>query len=286
MFKKILFFIIFIFSYCFVFPVKERIETFVFPKFDSTVSQDDLNIFYTANKKIKESKKNIIGLTTGLTSLKTKDFSKEKKDFYINKLSSFSDVNIFLTFDDGPSVYTSEILDVLSENSVKASFFVVADNIKYFEKAFIRTINNGHDIGSHTFSHMIMSSKDTDYIKNDISKADKIIKEYYPNLIFFRPPGLEYSYKTNDLIISEYNYKMVYGYCPEDWKYYNVGGGNIVTILTLKCVYEYLNYGTNNIIIVLHDGGGNRKQTILSVSELIKIFKSLDFNMLKLSDIY
>lgn len=58
----------------------------------------------------------------------------------------------YLTFDDGPSEYTGEILDILKENDVKATFFVVGKEEAYYD-AYRRIVEEGHSIGLHSFTH-------------------------------------------------------------------------------------------------------------------------------------
>lgn len=88
---------------------------------------------------------------------------------------SIDDKVIYLTFDDGPSVYTKELLNVLKEYNVKATFFVTGNgNREYIKKAY----NEGHSIGIHTYSHVyknVYASEEAYF--NDLEKVQKIIKE-------------------------------------------------------------------------------------------------------------
>ncbi len=88
---------------------------------------------------------------------------------------SIGDKVIYLTFDDGPSVYTKELLNILKEYNVKATFFVTGNgNREYIKKAY----NEGHSIGIHTYSHVykIVYASEEAYF-NDLEKVQKIIKE-------------------------------------------------------------------------------------------------------------
>jgi len=60
---------------------------------------------------------------------------------------------IYLTFDDGPSVMTDKVLDILKENDVKATFFVIGNQIKGQEAMVKRIFTEGHSIGLHTYTH-------------------------------------------------------------------------------------------------------------------------------------
>ena len=59
----------------------------------------------------------------------------------------------YITFDDGPSKYTSKILDILDENNVKGTFFMLNDNMIVFKDKVIRMEKEGHGIGFHGVSH-------------------------------------------------------------------------------------------------------------------------------------
>lgn len=61
---------------------------------------------------------------------------------------------IYLTFDDGPSVLTNRVLDILIKNDVKATFFLIGNQIKDEETVVKRIYNEGHSIGLHTYTHI------------------------------------------------------------------------------------------------------------------------------------
>jgi len=90
---------------------------------------------------------------------------------------------IFLTFDDGPTIVTHWVLDVLKYYNIKATFFCVGDNIKRNPDIFKRILNEGHAKGNHTFNHInAFKTSNKDYFDN-VDKADKLI-----NSQLFRPP--------------------------------------------------------------------------------------------------
>lgn len=60
---------------------------------------------------------------------------------------------IYLTFDDGPSTNTNKVLDTLNEYNVKATFFLIGNQIKDQEEVVKRTQDEGHSIGLHTYTH-------------------------------------------------------------------------------------------------------------------------------------
>ena len=60
---------------------------------------------------------------------------------------------VYLTFDDGPSDHTDEILDILKKNKVRATFFVVGKETEHAKKMYRRIILEGHTLGMHSYSH-------------------------------------------------------------------------------------------------------------------------------------
>ncbi|MFJ7306357.1 polysaccharide deacetylase family protein [Peribacillus frigoritolerans] len=112
---------------------------------------------------------------------------------------------VALTFDDGPSKNVNEILPLLDKYDVKATFFLIGNEIeKYPEKAG-KIAEAGHQIGNHTYSHRRMVFKSPSYIKEEIEKTDKLIQNAgYKGEIDVRPPngkkiiGLPYYLNKND----------------------------------------------------------------------------------------
>lgn len=96
---------------------------------------------------------------------------------------------VYLTFDDGPTKETSKIIDLLNDLDVKATFFLIGKNIEENKEETKLIIENGHDVGNHTYSHNRMIFKSPSYIKEEIDKTNNLIKSLgYDKEIFFRPP--------------------------------------------------------------------------------------------------
>ncbi len=89
------------------------------------------------------------------TSLKAKDDSTKTLDahFKINPNKHVTDQTIFLTFDDGPSATSNQLLDVLKAHQVKATFFMLGPQIKEHPAAVKRLHQEGHQLGLHGITH-------------------------------------------------------------------------------------------------------------------------------------
>lgn len=98
---------------------------------------------------------------------------------------------VALTFDDAPTEITTETLRILSEKDVPATFFVVGKNIEEYPEIAKAIVEQGHDLGNHSYSHQrFLLSKDTySFVKSEIEKTNALIREAgYEGEITFRPP--------------------------------------------------------------------------------------------------
>lgn len=97
---------------------------------------------------------------------------------------------IALTFDDGPHPYqTDKILALLGKYDIKATFFVVGENVSYYTDVFRREVDAGHEIGNHTYHHTVLASCTEHQIKEELETTARLIEEITgkkPTL--FRPP--------------------------------------------------------------------------------------------------
>lgn len=96
---------------------------------------------------------------------------------------------VALTFDDGPTENTSAILALLDSYQVKATFFLIGDDIEENPEQAKKIVEAGHQIGNHTYSHKRMVLKSPSYIKNEIEKTDALIASIgYQKTPVVRPP--------------------------------------------------------------------------------------------------
>ena len=96
---------------------------------------------------------------------------------------------IALTFDDGPTEKTQEILDVLNDLDVKATFFLCGIGIENRKEDAASIVSNGHGIGNHSYSHKRMIGVTYNFCKREVDKTNTLIREAgYKGEIYFRPP--------------------------------------------------------------------------------------------------
>lgn len=163
---------------------------------------------------------------------------------------------IALTFDDGPHPKkTEEILNILKKYDVKATFFVIGVNVKNYPKTMEKIINEGHEIGNHTYSHRKLKGIGKEEIKKEINKTEEILTKIGNKSYLIRPPCGEYDENLVDLAI-ENDYKIVlWNIDTKDWAHTskeeivekvisNSSGGDIILF------HDYLT-GKNNTVEAL-----------------------------------
>lgn len=136
----------------------------------------------------KESNPNVI--------INEKETNKEietnkEKEITISNAGIYNGKKVYLTFDDGPSIYTEDVLDILAKYHVKATFFVVGKTDKYSKEMYQRIIKEGHTLGMHSYSHVYKNIYNSveDFDK-DFTKLWKLLYDttgYKPTI--YRFPG-------------------------------------------------------------------------------------------------
>lgn len=185
---------------------------------------------------------------------------------------------VYLTFDDGPGSNTSEILDILKEYNVKATFFVVRNDESDYEDLYQRIVDEGHSLGMHSTSHdysEIYASvdsfvKDTKELQNFLYQVTGVESKLY------RFPGGS----TNR--VSETDMELLYdelekeGIIYFDW---NVSSEDASSVSLSKD--EIVENVTSNIedlneaIVLFHDSE-SKTSTVEALPEIIEYIQSLD----------
>ncbi|MCM3718979.1 polysaccharide deacetylase family protein [Fictibacillus phosphorivorans] len=188
-----------------------------------------------------------------------------------------TDKVVALTFDDGPTDNTDEILSILKEEDVKATFFVTGREVKEnFEEAQ-KLAKSGHELGNHSYSHKRMVLKTPTFIKNEIEKTDELIRKAgYKGPIPFRPP---YGKKLIGLprYLDKHDRKTIlWNLEPDSYPEIASDSEKIV-----KHVNEKIEPGS---IILLHVMYGSREESLESVKGIIKDLKAKGYSFQTVSE--
>ena len=180
---------------------------------------------------------------------------------------------IALTFDDGPDpVWTPRILDVLRRNHVRATFFVVGTEVVDHPELVRRIVADGHQIGIHTFTHPDLSRLAPWQRSLELRETQLAVAGAAGvTTALLRPPYSSENDALNDA----------------DWSVLEqAGAAGYVTVLTTQDAQDWQRPGTARIvanatphgtagqILLMHDGGGDRSQTVAALNTLIPRLKA------------
>ncbi len=182
---------------------------------------------------------------------------------------------IALTFDDGPwPKYTEKILDILKENNVKGTFFVIGQNLKNFSEIGKRIVSDGHTIANHTWHHWYhkMNSK-TAAFEIDAT-ADLIYKTTGVRTTLFRPPGGIVSNGPAGYASSK-NYSVIM------WSADSIDYKRPTVTRLLRNVTRASKPGG---IVLMHDGGGIRDRTVQALPKMIKTFRKQGYKFVTIPE--
>ncbi len=191
---------------------------------------------------------------------------------------------IALTFDDGPSpVWTSKILDELKKAGVKATFFMVGHHVQKYPDIARRVAEEGHTIGNHGYAHSVLLYYTPAEIEEEIKYTEHVIRETTGRTTkIFRPPKAWLSKSIKEKIKSMGYDVVLWSLNSKDWVSFN--HRDIVRYLIPRV--------KNGDILLFHDSGnvfttegGNRNQTVKSISLLARTLQEKGFEFVSVEEL-
>lgn len=175
---------------------------------------------------------------------------------------STSQKEIALTFDDGPHpIYTRKILAILDKYDVKATFFVVGEMAERYPELIKAEIDDGHNIGNHTYHHVNLTKIPTGYVATEIAACDKVLQSVVSKPVrLFRPPGGDYNDRITE--VSEVLAHTMVLWTDDPGDYASPG----VEVIKERVLGSAKNGG----IILIHDGV---QQTIDALPYILRVLK-------------
>ena len=126
---------------------------------------------------------------------------------------------VALTFDDGPSPYTKRLLNYLNEHDIRVTFFLVANRIPNYKEEVIREVQEGHEIGYHSYAHDMHSGLTSERITSDFLKSNAMLKELTgAEFTVWRTPGGDYNQRVLDAVELPH---ILWSLDTQDWKSLN-----------------------------------------------------------------
>jgi len=209
-------------------------------------------------------------------------------DFYAPQpidAKEYKEKTVYLTFDDGPSARTYEVLDILQKEDVKATFFVIGKTDEFSRQAMRDIVRQGHTLAMHTYSHVyknIYSSVEANL--DDMYKLFTLIKEttgVTPTYFRFAGGSINsHNYGIYQEIAAE---MMRRGFIPCDW---NVSSGDASsTLLSVDAITQNVLGGiakTNRAVVLMHDSYV-RTTTVASLPGIIRSLKEQGYSFDRLT---
>lgn len=216
---------------------------------------------------------------------------------YIIKKSGYKDKEIALTIDDGPSTpYTSEMLDVLARYHVKATFFLIGENAERYPGLVRRIWADGHEIGNHSYTHPNIGAIPDTRAHFELNATQRVLQTLLGrSTLLFRPPYNADAEPTSGeevkpvLLASQMNYITVGEFIdPQDWMTEERDEHGQIHKRTAEemfaLVMPQLESEHGNCIL-LHDGGGDRTQTIRLIPILIEELQKRGYKFVTVSQL-
>lgn len=182
---------------------------------------------------------------------------------------------VALTFDDGPDpVHDIRLLGILSEHHASATFFVIGNKVKSFPEIVQKIHDEGHEIGSHSFSHLNLTKLSSDKVKKEIKMTQQAVFDVTgeePCLI--RPPYGAFNNKVDDIITQQGLEKALWNLDTLDWKSHSPE----------KILHHIKMNAHRNSVILMHD---IHSTSIDAVEPTITWLQSQGYTLVTVSDLY
>jgi peptidoglycan/xylan/chitin deacetylase (PgdA/CDA1 family) len=183
---------------------------------------------------------------------------------------------VALTFDDGPTPFTLQILDILKARKVKASFFMVGDNIKRHPEIAKAVVEGGFELGNHTMHHFLPSRLTDAALRDDVEGTSALIAAMTgkPPAMFRSPYGSRSKRYLSEA--ARGNMDVVFwNVDPHDWKHSSPESMAAEIAVALK----------PGAVILLHDGGGNRARTVQALPLVLDEIERRGYEIVLVSEI-
>jgi peptidoglycan/xylan/chitin deacetylase (PgdA/CDA1 family) len=181
---------------------------------------------------------------------------------------------VAITFDDGPDpAFTPKVLEILSRYNIKATFFMVGERVRRFPELAEQIRDEGHCVGNHSDSWRRTVQLDNDEFERDLLGAEHSIGSCTPPRLFRPAGGL---IRTEQIrLLWKHKYSVVLGSA------YAFDPYQPPTKYIVWAITRGLKRGA---IIVLHDSGGNRSNTVEALPAIIENAEKAGFRFVRLSE--
>jgi peptidoglycan-N-acetylglucosamine deacetylase len=214
------------------------------------------------------------------------EIQKFPRGYVIQRWGFNANRTIALTFDDGPdSQWTGQILDILRDKQVKATFFVIGENAESNPELVDRIYAEGHEIGNHTYTHPNIADVSENRTALELGATERFLESRLGRRsLLFRPPYAEDVEPETPDQVKPLVFTSSLGYYsvgmqidPDDWQ-------RPPSQEIIKRVLEQAEAGLGNVVL-LHDAGGDRSATVAALPQLIDSLRARGYQLVTISDL-
>ena len=228
-----------------------------------------------------------IEASTGLIS--SENYTNIPSSYVVRRGGDVSGL-VALTFDDGPDpTWTPRILDILKQENVHASFFIIGQNGQSNPDLLRRIVDEGHDIGNHTFTHPNLGEIPGRVTEMELNATQRLIEAVTGrSTVLFRPPYFGDAEPTTPDEVQPVVRAERLGYLtvglrvdPDDWM---LPGSAQIVKQTIEGVTS-TDPDKRGQVVLLHDGGGPRTQTVEALPQMIHELRARGYRFVTVSEL-
>jgi peptidoglycan-N-acetylglucosamine deacetylase len=216
--------------------------------------------------------------------------------YVVDMYGGTQEKKVALTFDDGPDPeWTPKILDVLKAHDAKATFFLIGAEVEKFPGIAKRIYNEGHEIGNHTFTHPDVSAISKRYFEVELNLTERLFESKLGvKPVLMRPPyAIDEAPDTADQV-RPLEWSQDLGYItvgekidPNDWRADPRPTAQQIADDVMKnlppCAPDNMVRCGN--VILFHDGGGDRSQTVKALDIVLTGLKERGYQVVQVSEL-
>ncbi len=209
---------------------------------------------------------------------------------YVVRQFGYAPGKIALTFDDGPDPeWTPQILDILKQKHVHATFFVIGGNAEAHPDLVQRIIDEGHELGNHTYTHPNLSDTPEQAVTLELNATQRLVEALTGrSMVLFRPPYLGDAEPDDDSELLPVEIAQSLGYItvgehidPIDW---SLPGADKIVERTIYAL-DHAPADAKGNTILLHDAGGDRAQTVAALPIIIDTLRAKGYQFVPVSQL-
>lgn len=239
-----------------------------------TMDDENLTIYFNPTQ-LKDTNDELVYLDIPLDSLNLLiDVDREENtNTYLNfKKNTINEEDkvVALTFDDGPSKYTKDILDILKKYDACGTFFLIGNKVSFYGEVLREMLSEGNEIGNHSYDHKYLTRLSEEEVKDEINKTQDEIKRvtgYTPTL--FRPTYGGYNNTLKSYIDLTF---VLWDVDSRDWSVKSTEG-------IMSNVFKDVKSGS---IILFHD---NHEYSVNALPSVIKELKKQEYKFVTVSEL-